>query len=69
MNELKMMVNGIEVTLPTINVQNSFSCAHTVSIDGQPLDVITAIRYLLVRIEQLRTELADYKQKENSESS
>jgi len=53
--------DGIELTLPDINVTTSTNCNHTVSVDGMPMEVTHAIRYLLADRERILTLLADAK--------
>ncbi len=53
--------DGIEMELPDINVSNSVNCTHTVSIDGMPLEITHAVRYLLADRERILTLLADAK--------
>jgi len=55
----KHSITGIEYLLPHVLFANTQSCVHVVTIDGMPMDVTTAIRYLLADRERIRTELAD----------
>ncbi len=54
--------DGVKLTLPTINVSNATNCSHHVSIDGIPLEVTMAIRYLLADRARILTQLADAKE-------
>ena len=51
--------DGVKLALPIINVSNSTNCSHHVSIDGIPLEVTMAIRYLLADRARILTQLAD----------
>ena len=51
--------DGIELTLPDINVTTSTNCTHTVSVDGMPMEVVHAVRYLLADRERILTLLGD----------
>ena len=53
--------DGVVLTLPDLNMTSSTNCSHTVSIDGIPLEVSMAVRYLLADRERIRTLLADAK--------
>lgn len=62
MNKPKtIVVNGETVIAPPLAVNHTYHCSHIVSIDGQPMETILAVQYLLVRCDQLRTEIADLK--------
>ena len=51
--------DGVKLELPVINVSNDTNCYHHVSIDGIPLEVTMAIRYLLADRARILTQLAD----------
>ena len=51
--------DGVTLTLPPINVVDTQICSHTVSIDGIPMPVNMAVRYLLADRERIKTQLAD----------
>ena len=51
--------DGVVLTLPDINISNTFNCSHHVSIDGVPLEITKAIRYLLADRDRIKTLLAD----------
>jgi len=51
--------DGVKLELPEINVSNTFNCSHHVSIDGIPMEVTMAIRYLLADRARILTLLAD----------
>lgn len=53
--------DGVELTLPVIGLSNSTNCHHTVSIDGIPMEISLAVRYLLADRERILTLLADAK--------
>lgn len=57
--------DGVELVLADINVNNATNCSHTVSIDGMPMEVTFAIRYLLADRERILTLLADAKATKN----
>ena len=57
--------DGVKLTLPDINVTNATNCSHTVSVDGMPMEVIHAIRYLLADRERILTLFADAKAEKN----
>ena len=48
---------------PPIAVNNKYDvqCTHMVAIDGIPLEIVTALRYLLADRERIRTLRADAK--------
>lgn len=63
MPEIIERSDGVKLVLPPINVSNHWNCTHIVSIDGIPLEVTKAIRYLLADRDRILTQLADAKAK------
>jgi len=57
--------DGVVLVLPDINVSTSTNCSHHVSIDGVPMEVTRAVRYLLADRERIKTELADVREELN----
>ena len=53
--------DGVVLELPNINVTNATNCTHTVSVDGMPMEITYAVRYLLADRERILTLLADAK--------
>ena len=61
MTDIFKRSDGVELKLPTININNVTTCHHTVSIDGVPMEISFAVRYLLADRERIYTLLADAK--------
>ena len=57
--------DGVKLELPDINVSSATNCSHHVSIDGTPMEVTMAVRYLLADRERIKTQLADAKEELN----
>jgi len=55
--------DGVELVLQDLNVTTSINCTHNVSIDGMPMEIIYAIRYLLADRDRIMTLLADARAK------
>ena len=62
MTDLIERPDGSKMELaPPVKVTNAFQCTHMVMLDGMPMELVIAVRYLLADRERIRTLLVEAK--------